>query len=166
MDGTTSPWVESGSRLQGVRLSTSASAERRPEALCAAKNVTDRTSIYGGRPPTQAQWSPWRITNAEVKKAQDQPLHGSCRSFDINNRRLVASRTCIKSTCFYRNGDDWSATVFNEVEQHDVLEAKEPKKTHLLGWRTVQARTQEQPSRERYFLFEHFVLTGGHVTSC
>ena len=27
----------------------------------------------------------------EVRKAQDQPPHGSCRSFDINNRRLVAS---------------------------------------------------------------------------
>ena len=29
-------------------------------------------------------------------------------------------RTCMKSTCFYRNGDDWSATAFNEVKQHDV----------------------------------------------
>ena len=27
----------------------------------------------------------------EVRKALDQPLRGSCRSFDINNRRLVAS---------------------------------------------------------------------------
>ena len=48
--------------------------------------------------------------------------------------------------------------MFNEVKQHDVLEAEEPKKTHLLGRRTIQAWKQEQPSRERDFLFEHFVL--------
>ena len=48
--------------------------------------------------------------------------------------------------------------MFNEVKQHDVLEVEEPKKTHLMGRRTVQAWIQEQPSRERDFLFEHFVL--------
>ena len=48
--------------------------------------------------------------------------------------------------------------MFNEVKQHDVLESEELKKTHLLGRRTVQAWLQEQPSIERDFLFEHFVL--------
>ena len=48
--------------------------------------------------------------------------------------------------------------MFNEVKQHDVLKAEEPKKRHLLGRRTVQACMQKQPSSERDILCEHFVL--------
>ena len=68
--------------LMGFYSPPAASSEREPEALYTSDDVTDRTSIYGGRPPRHSEvlgGSPTKVGNA-----QDRPLHGSCLAARLN----------------------------------------------------------------------------------